>query len=108
MGAKTAFVRTARTCQRDAPRIPFGNLVEQGLIPPGTRLFDRQRRVSAVVGADGTVMAGDTRGSIHKVGAALQNAPSCNGWTFWHVERDGGLVPLDTVRASTLATTQAP
>src|SRR6202050_4878771 len=59
--------------KREAPRIPFGNLVEQGLIPPGTRLFDRQRRVSAVVGADGTVVSGETRGSIHKVGAALQN-----------------------------------
>ena len=46
---------------------------------------------------------GDTRGSIHKVGAALQNAPSCNGWTFWHVERDGTLVPLDHLRASALA-----
>jgi len=89
--------------KRDAPRIPFGNLVEQGVVPPGTRLFDRQRRVSAVVGADGTVAAGDTRGSIHKVGAALQNAPSCNGWTFWHVERDGALVPLDTLRASALS-----
>ena len=38
------------------------------------------------------------RGSIHKVGAAVQNAPSCNGWTFWHFERDGALVPLDALR----------
>ena len=89
--------------KRDQPRIPFGNLVEQGLVPPGTHLFDRQRRVTAVVGADGSVAAGDTRGSIHKVGAAVQNAPSCNGWTFWHLEREGALVPLDTVRAAALA-----
>src|ERR1700689_5272881 len=79
--------------KRDAPRIPFGNLVEQGLVPPGTRLFDRHRRVTAVVGADGTVVAGEIRGSIHKVGAALQHAPSCNGWTLWHVEQAGTLVP---------------
>jgi modification methylase len=52
-----------------------------------------------VVGADGTVVAGEIRGSIHKVGATVQNAPSCNGWTFWHFERDGRLVPLDTLRA---------
>jgi modification methylase len=57
----------------------------------------------AVVGADGTIAAGGTRGSIHKVGAALQNAPSCNGWTFWHVERAGNLVPLDSLRADALA-----
>src|ERR1700676_1789419 len=49
--------------KRDAPRIPFGNLVEQGLVPPGTRLFDRHRRVTAVVGSDGTIAAGDARGS---------------------------------------------
>jgi modification methylase len=57
------------------------------------------RRVSAVVTADGTVVAGGVRGSIHKVGAAVQNAPSCNGWIFWHFERDGVLMPLDVLRS---------
>src|SRR5271168_4793323 len=33
--------------KREQPRIPFGNLVEQGVVPPGTRLTDRHRRVSA-------------------------------------------------------------
>ena len=37
-------------------------------------------------------------GSIHKVGAALQGAPSCNGWTFWHIEDGGKLKPIDTLR----------
>ena len=89
--------------KREAPRIPFGNLVEQGVVPPGTRLFDRHKRVSAAVGADGTIVAGENRGSIHKVGAALQNTPSCNGWTFWHIERDGTLISLDMLRASALS-----
>ena len=39
----------------------------------------------------------------NSTGAALQNAPSCNGWTFWHVEREGALVPLDSVRVTALA-----
>jgi modification methylase len=56
------------------------------------------RRISAVVAADGSVVAGAARGSIHKVGATVQNAPACNGWTFWHFERDGRLVPLDVLR----------
>jgi modification methylase len=86
--------------KRDAPRIPFGSFVERGLIAPGTRVFDRQRRVSAIVAADGSLVAGEQRGSIHKIGAAVQNAPSCNGWTFWHFERDGALVPLDVLRAA--------
>jgi modification methylase len=84
--------------KRDAPRVPFGNLVERGLVPPGTALYDRQRRVRATVGADGTLVCGPVRGSIHQVGAAVQNAPSCNGWVFWHVEREGTLVPLDALR----------
>jgi modification methylase len=96
----SAAEATAAPTKREAVRIPFGSLVEQGLITPGTWLFDRQRRVSAMVGPDGTLSAGDIRGSIHKVGATLTNAPSCNGWTFWHFERDGVLVPLDTLRAA--------
>ena len=47
---------------------------------------------------DGTIAAGDIRGSIHKVGAALQGAPSCNGWTFWHYRDKGRVVPIDNLR----------
>lgn len=90
---------TSTPTKRDIPRVPFGSLVERGLIAPGTKLVDRQRRVSAVVAADGSLVSGEIRGSIHKVGATLQNAPSCNGWTFWHFERDGALVALDVLRA---------
>ena len=85
--------------KREAVRIPFGNLVERGLVPPGTVLTDRARRVRATVAADGTLTAGELRGSIHQIGAAVQNAPSCNGWTFWHIERNGSLLLLDSVRA---------
>jgi modification methylase len=90
---------TSQPTKREAIRIPFGSLVEQGLIAPGTMVFDRQRRVSAMVGPDGSLSSGDIRGSIHKVGALLQNVPSCNGWTFWHFERDGTLQPLDVLRS---------
>ncbi len=90
--------------KREAPRIPFGTLVESGLVPPGTVLHDRGRRVRATVMADGSVTGASTQGSIHKIGALVQNAPSCNGWTFWHIERKGVLVALDLLRAQHLAT----
>ena len=83
---------------RDAPRIPFGSLVENGTIKAGMRLMDRMRRVVAEVTADGNLLCGEYRGSIHKVGAAVQNMPTCNGWTFWHFERNGALLPLDVLR----------
>jgi modification methylase len=86
--------------RRDAVRVPFGSLVERGLLAPGTLLMDKRRKVAATVGADGTLVCGPHRGSIHQVGAAVQNAPSCNGWTFWHFERDGALVLLDVLRGA--------
>ena len=82
----------------DAKRIAFGSLVEQGRVQPGTVLTDRMRRVAATVAADGSLVSGPHRGSIHQVGARVQNAPSCNGWTFWHLDRDGELVPIDRFR----------
>jgi modification methylase len=84
--------------KRDAPRIPFGSFVESGALPAGTTLTDRMKRVQAVVVADGSIRVGTSQGSIHKIGAEVQNAPSCNGWTFWHFERDGAWVPIDVLR----------
>ncbi|MDE2515034.1 MAG: site-specific DNA-methyltransferase [Rhodospirillales bacterium] len=88
----------AMPSRREQPRLPFGTLIERGMVAIGAQLTDRARRVVAVVAADGSIQSGSHRGSIHQVGAAVQNAPSCNGWTFWHVERDGALLPLDTLR----------
>jgi modification methylase len=85
--------------RREQPRIPFGALVERGMVPPGSRLVDRHQRFVAQVGADGSLRCGAASGSIHQVGAAVQEAPSCNGWLFWHVERrDGSLRLLDELR----------
>jgi modification methylase len=85
--------------KRSLPRIPFGALVEAGLLKPGDTLFCAQGRRTARVRADGTVAAPGATGSIHQVGAHVQNAPSCNGWTFWHVRQAGTLAPIDVLRA---------
>lgn len=84
--------------KRSLPRIPFGRLIERGLLSPGTLLFDNHRRHSAKVRADGSLITADFRGSIHQVGAHVQNAPACNGWQFWNVEKGGELVSIDTYR----------
>jgi modification methylase len=89
--------------KRSQPRVAFGLLVESGLCPPGTMLWDAKRRWNAAVRADGSLSCGPHSGSIHKVGAGLNKAPSCNGWTFWHLERRGRLVPLDSLRQEHLA-----
>ena len=84
--------------RREEPRIPFGWLVERGLLRPGEILFDASRRWSAKVRADGSLISAEHRGSIHQVAAAVQGAPACNGWTFWMVERKGRALPIDLLR----------
>ena len=84
--------------RRDQPRVPFGTLVERGLLEPGTVLVSPNRRWSARVRADGTLIAADFRGSIHQVGAHVQGAPACNGWQFWCLKVEGKLVPIDVLR----------
>lgn len=88
--------------KREEPRIPFGWLIERGLLKPGTVLTDSKQKFEARVGADGNLIAegkaGPYRGSIHRVGAALQGAPSCNGWTYWHVKQGKSYVPIDALR----------
>ncbi|MDF2383159.1 site-specific DNA-methyltransferase [Nostoc ellipsosporum NOK] len=91
---------------KSQPRVAFGQLVENGYLAPGTVLTDGKRRWRAVVGADGSLSCDGQSGSIHKLGATLQNAPSCNGWTFWNYEAADGLKPIDALRQTYLLATQ--
>ena len=84
---------------REAPRVAFSSLVERGLVTPGARLVDAKKRHKALVRADGALAFGDRVGSIHRMGALAQGLEACNGWTFWHIETDKGLTPIDTFRA---------
>jgi modification methylase len=84
--------------KRQEPRIPFGWVVERGLLSPGDVLFDARRRHTAKVRADGSLVSTSAKGSIHQVGAQVQGAPACNGWTFWHFNVEGQLKPIDLLR----------
>jgi modification methylase len=94
---------TVMADKRSQPRVAFGLLVESGMVPAGSTLVDSKRRWLASVNADGSIACDGEAGSIHKVGAGLQGAPSCNGWTFWHVELDGKLQPIDALRQQHLS-----
>ena len=95
------------TTKKNEPRIPFGSVVEHGLLKPGQKLFDAKRRYCAVVQADGSLQTGSEKGSIHRLGAKLQGVESCNGWMFWHLpsntQENGlsgskGLIAIDSLR----------
>jgi modification methylase len=99
--------------KRTQPRVAFAELIEAGFITAGDFLMDERKRHRAMVRADGTVslFSGEAStaiiGSIHKIGALAQGLPACNGWTFWHTERDGKLAPIDSLRTAFRATMQA-
>ena len=84
--------------KKSEPRIPFGTLVERGLLKPGAVLMGAGGRHSAKVRADGTLVCADATGSIHRIGAHVQGLDACNGWTFWHYEHKGSLIPIDILR----------
>ncbi|MBC7143325.1 MAG: site-specific DNA-methyltransferase [Rhodobacteraceae bacterium] len=84
--------------KRAEPRVPFGQVVERGMLRPGEELYSIGNRFKAKVRADGTLIGNDVKGSIHQVGAHLEGAPSCNGWTYWHFKRDGKFVSIDILR----------
>jgi modification methylase len=95
-----ADLETMRS-KRAEPRIPFGAIVELGLLAPGARLSDERGRIRAHVRADGTLALDSserTQGSIHRLGAAVQGKAACNGWTYWHHEVEGKLKPIDSLR----------
>ena len=90
-------LETARS-KRNEPRVPFGTIIELGILEPGSQLYDERRRIRAEVKADGTLASEGAQGSIHRLGAAVQGKSACNGWTFWHFEAEGRLKPIDALR----------
>jgi modification methylase len=97
---------TTMQSPKSQPRVAFGTLVETGWIKPGAMVFDPKNRWRAAVRADGSLEIDGQTGSIHKMGALLQNAPSCNGWTFWQIEHEGKVKPLDALRQLYLLATE--
>jgi modification methylase len=91
--------------KRAAPRIPFGALLEHGLLRPGQTLyFGRKGQVAATVLPNGHIQHNGTTGSIHAVGRAVQNSPSCNGWEHWFYEdgETGERKPINALREQLL------
>ena len=83
---------------RSKPRVPFGSLVEMGIIKPGTEIYDQKQKINAKIMVDGSIKYQQSEGSIHKVAAKIIGSESCNGWTFWHYKSGNSLKPIDDLR----------
>jgi len=88
---------------KSKPRVPFGSLVELGVIKPGTDIFDQKKTINAKIMADGSIKHRASEGSIHKVAAKILGTESCNGWTYWYCNINGSLKPIDNLRQKFLS-----
>ena len=83
---------------KSKPRIPFGSLIELGVIKPGTKIYDQKKEINARIMIDGSIKYKDSEGSIHKVAAKILGSESCNGWTYWYYQSGDSLKPIDELR----------
>lgn len=84
--------------EKKKPKVPFGSLIEKGLITVGESVFDKNEKVCATVQADASIKFADTAGSIHKVSAAILKKENNNGWSYWYVKRGNHLRSIDDLR----------
>ena len=94
---KDEYLDTVRN-NKSKPRIPFGSLIELGVIKPGTEIYDQKKKFFAKVMVDGSIKYKENEGSIHKIAAKILGAESCNGWTYWHYQVGKILKPIDELR----------
>jgi DNA modification methylase len=78
-------------------RIPFGNLLESGLLEVGQTLYFAKNGVKAKVLADGHVKCKGEVGSIHSIAKSLTGVPA-NGWDLWLYEVGDNKKPISELR----------
>lgn len=85
---------------RSRPKVPFGALVEAGLLQPGQALFfAKDASIRAIILANGHILCNGLTGSIHGVAKALSDGAPANGWDLWLFETEtGSRAPIDRLR----------
>jgi DNA modification methylase len=80
-------------------RVPFETLLKEQIIKAGELLYTRKTySAAASVLSDGKLKYKKQVGSIHRIGALIQQTPSCNGWKFWYIIRDNSSILIDELR----------
>lgn len=81
------------------PKIPFGNLIEKGLIKVGENLYSKDKQYKVIVLANASIQLNNKVGSIHSLSASILNKASNNGWNYWYVKRENKLLLIDKIRS---------
>jgi len=85
--------------KRKPARIPFGALIENGLLRPGQVLYFTKNGTRAKILANGHIRCGNITGSIHGVAKQLMNDAPANGWDVWfYKDESGKKIVIDELR----------
>lgn len=84
--------------KKNLQRVSMQEIVEKGYLKPGDKLYAKKKTREATVLENGQIQLNGLQGSIHKIGASLRDAPSCNGWMFWKFQRKDQFLLLDKLR----------
>jgi len=85
--------------KRKQARVPFGTLIENGLLYPGQILYFAKKGTQAKILSNGHIKCGDVTGSIHGVAKSLVNGAPVNGWDVWFYEDENGKkIVIDALR----------
>ena len=76
--------------KRKQARVPFGALLENGLLSPGQSLYFTKNNLRAKILSNGHIKCGDVTGSIHGVAKSLMNGAPANGWDLWLYKDENG------------------
>ncbi len=88
-----------RVEKRKQARVPFGALLENGMLRPGQSLYFAKNGTRAKILSNGHLRCGELTGSIHGVAKALMNDAPVNGWDVWfYKDKTGRKIVIDELR----------
>ncbi len=79
-------------------RVSMQELVKKNYFKVGDILFTKNKKHFATILQDGSIQNGIGSGSIHQIGAKIQDKESCNGWVYWCYEQNGQSKLIDEKR----------
>ena len=80
-------------------RVPFGALLENGLLQPGQTLYFAKKGIRAKILSNGHIRCGKISGSIHSVARVLMEDAPANGWNVWFYKNENGKkIVIDELR----------
>ena len=80
------------------PRVKIQTLIETGLLSVGEKMFDKKSTLIGTLTAEGCVDDGTDVLSIHKMATKHLRRQNYNGWSYFYIEREGKLKPIDELR----------